>query len=180
MKNLVAELRSAVMVTVMLVIVCCGVYPLIVFGVAQTVFPGKANGSLLKDSAGVIRGSRLIGQSFTGETYFHSRPSAAGFGYDATNSGGSNLGPTSARLAAILKQRIADYRAQNNLEPMNRFPPMPSPLPAAGWTRTSVFVTPSCRRNAWPRLGSSRWKRCFHWFAKTPIRPRSMFSANPA
>ena len=115
MKNLVAELRSAVMVTVMLVIVCCGVYPLIVFGVAQTVFPGKSNGSLLKDSAGVIRGSRLIGQSFIGETYFHSRPSAAGFGYDATNSGGSNLGPTSAKLAAILKQRIADYRAQNNL-----------------------------------------------------------------
>jgi len=103
------------MVTVVLAIVCCGIYPLVVFGIAQAAFPKQANGSLLKDSSGTVRGSRLLGQQFTLDKYFQSRPSAAGNGYDASNSSGSNLGPTSSNLVATITQRIADYRTQNGL-----------------------------------------------------------------
>jgi K+-transporting ATPase ATPase C chain len=115
MKNLLTDLRRAVMATLILAIVCCGIYPLIVFGIAQVAFPDKANGSLIVGKDGIVRGSTLIGQPFTADQYFHSRPSAAGNGYDATSSGGSNLGPTSSNLVALLTQRIADYRAQNGL-----------------------------------------------------------------
>jgi K+-transporting ATPase ATPase C chain len=115
MKNFFAGLRSAVLVTIIFAVVCCGIYPLVVFGFAQIFFHNQANGSLIVDSAGVVRGSRLIGQQFTADKYFQSRPSAAGNGYDATSSGGSNLGPTSSNLVATITQRIADYRAQNNL-----------------------------------------------------------------
>ena len=115
MKNFFTEIRSAVMVTVMLAVVCCGIYPLVVFGIGQTLFHDQANGSLLVDKDGTIHGSRLLGQQFTSEKYFQSRPSAAGNGYDATSSGGSNLGPTSQKLNDALAQRIADYRTQNNL-----------------------------------------------------------------
>jgi K+-transporting ATPase ATPase C chain len=115
MKTHFSELRSAVMVTLIFAVVCCGLYPLVVFGVAQLVFRDKANGSLIVDKDGAVRGSTLLGQQFTGERYFHPRPSAAGNGYDATNSGGSNLGPTSQKLRDAIAQNIADYRAQNNL-----------------------------------------------------------------
>ena len=103
------------MSTLMLAVVCCGIYPLVVFGIAQTMFPKQANGSLLVDQTGSVRGSRLLGQQFTSEKYFQSRPSAAGNSYDASSSGGSNLGPTSSNLVATITQRIADYRTQNNL-----------------------------------------------------------------
>jgi K+-transporting ATPase ATPase C chain len=116
MKNHLSELRSAVMVTVMFAVVCCGIYPLIVFGISQVCFRDQANGSLIVGTDGTIRGSRLLGQQFAAEKYFHPRPSAAGNGYDATSSGGSNLGPTSKKLADSIVQNISDYRAQNNLE----------------------------------------------------------------
>ena len=115
MKAFLTEIRGAVMATLMLAVVCCGIYPLVVFGLAQTVFPKQANGSLLIDQTGSVRGSRLLGQQFKSEKYFQSRPSTAGNGYDATSSGGSNLGPTSSNLVATITQRIADYRAQNHL-----------------------------------------------------------------
>ena len=115
MKNFFTEIRGAVMSTLMMAIVCCGLYPLVVFGLGQILFHDQANGSLLIDRTGSVRGSRLIGQQFTLDKYFQSRPSAAGNGYDATSSGGSNLGPTSSNLVAAITQRIADYRAQNDL-----------------------------------------------------------------
>ena len=115
MKAFLTEIRGAIMATLMLAVVCCGIYPLVVFGIGQTFFHDKANGSLIVDKDGTIHGSRLLGQQFTSEKYFQSRPSAAGNGYDATSSGGSNLGPTSSNLVATITQRIADYRAQNNL-----------------------------------------------------------------
>jgi len=115
MKNLGTEIRGAIMATLMLVVVCCGLYPLLVFGFGQILFHDQANGSLIVDQQGMIRGSRLLGQQFTAEKYFQSRPSAAGNGYDATSSGGSNLGPTSQKLNDAIAQRIADYRAQNHL-----------------------------------------------------------------
>jgi K+-transporting ATPase ATPase C chain len=115
MKKHLTELRSAVMVTLVLAVVCCGLYPLVVFGVAQVFFRDQANGSLIVDADGTVHGSKLLGQQFTADKYFQSRPSAAGNGYDATSSGGSNLGPTSSNLVAAIAQRIADYRAQNGL-----------------------------------------------------------------
>jgi K+-transporting ATPase ATPase C chain len=115
MKKLFAELRGAVMATLVLAVVCCGIYPVVVFGLSQALFRDKANGSLIVDSTGAVRGSRLLGQQFTADKYFHTRPSAAGNGYDATSSGGSNLGPTSKKLADSIAQNIADYRAQNGL-----------------------------------------------------------------
>ena len=116
MKSFFSELRSAVLATLIFALVCCGLYPLVVFGLSQALFRDKANGSLIVDSAGTIRGSRLLGQQFTGEKYFHSRPSAAGNGYDATSSGGSNLGPTSQKLRDSIAQNVSDYRTQNGLE----------------------------------------------------------------
>ena len=115
MKKHFTELRSAVMVTLIFAVVCCGLYPLVVFGVAQVFFRDQANGSLIVDANGTVRGSKLLGQQFIADKYFQSRPSAAGNGYDATSSGGSNLGPTSSNLATTITQRIADYRTANGL-----------------------------------------------------------------
>ena len=116
MNAFVSEVRSAVGATVILGIVCCVAYPLVVTGVARTAFAEKADGSLIKDGSGKIVGSALLGQNFTGEKYFHPRPSAAGAnGYDGASSSGSNLGPTSQKLADLLKERVAAYRATNGL-----------------------------------------------------------------
>jgi len=115
MKAFFSELRPAVMSTVVLVVVCCGLYPLAVTGISQWAFKSKADGGLIVDKNGEIRGSALLGQSFTGESYFHSRPSAAGAGYDASSSSGSNLGPTSQKLADQINERVAAYRTENGL-----------------------------------------------------------------
>jgi len=135
MKSLFAEIRSAVLATLVLVVVCCGIYPLVVFGLGQLLFHDKANGSLITDSAGVLRGSRLLGQQFTGEKYFHTRPSNAGNGYDATSSGGSNLGPTSQKLHDAIAQNLSDYRSQNGL-------PANTPVPADAVTASASGLDP--------------------------------------
>src|SRR6516225_11498309 len=98
MKAFFSEIRGAVMSTFVLAVVCCGLYPLIVFGISQALFHDKANGSLIVGADGSVRGSKLLGQAFSNPKYFHPRPSAAGNGYDAISSGGSNLGPTSQKL----------------------------------------------------------------------------------
>jgi K+-transporting ATPase ATPase C chain len=122
MKTLFSEIRSAVMATIVLAVVCCGVYPLVVYGVGQLAFAHKANGSLITAKDGTVRGSELLGQNFTEAKYFHPRPSAAGNGYDAANSSGSNLGPTSQKLNDALKDRIAAYRAENELKETHTVP----------------------------------------------------------
>jgi K+-transporting ATPase ATPase C chain len=122
MKELFFHLRGAVMSTLVLAAVCCGLYPLIVFGIAQTAFRAQANGSLIMDKDGTVRGSRLLGQGFTADKYFHPRPSAAGNGYDAANSSGSNLGPTSQKLNDVIKERIAAYRKENGLKDTDAVP----------------------------------------------------------
>jgi potassium-transporting ATPase KdpC subunit len=115
MKPLWVEIRRAALATVVLAVVCCAAYPVLVFGIAQVAFPHQANGSLIVDADGSVRGSRLLGQNFTAAKYFHPRPSAAGAGYDAANSGGSNLGPTSKKLHDAVRERIAIYRQENGL-----------------------------------------------------------------
>lgn len=87
-------------------------YPLVVTGLAQLIFPAKANGQLIVKNGRVI-GSIIIGQGFTGPGYFHSRPSAAGNGYDAANSGGTNLGPTNQKLLDQVKANVASAQADN-------------------------------------------------------------------
>src|SRR5947207_12086415 len=135
MKDLFAEIRGAIMSTVVLAVVCCGIYPLVVFGIAKAAFHDKANGSLIVDKDGTIRGSKLLGQGFTGEKYFHPRPSAAGNGYDAANSSGSNLGPTSQKLNDAIKDRVATYRTENGLKESD-------PVPADAVTATGSGLDP--------------------------------------
>ena len=115
MKRILSEIRCAVLVTLALVVVCCGLYPLVVFGLGQALFHDKANGSLVRDAKGTVLCSRLLGQQFASDKYFHSRPSSAGKGYDASSSSGSNLGPTSQKLRDSVAQNLADYRSQNGL-----------------------------------------------------------------
>lgn len=135
MKTIFSEIRSAVLVTLVLAAVCCGVYPLVVLGLGQALFHDKANGSLIVDASGTVRGSRLLGQQFTGEKYFHTRPSAAGNGYDATSSGGSNLGPTSQKLHDSVAQNVSDYRSQNGLSTN-------APVPADAVTASGSGLDP--------------------------------------
>jgi len=118
-----------------LAVVCCGVYPLIVFGISQALFHDKANGSLTVDPDGTVRGSKLLSQGFVDAKYFHPRPSAAGNGYDAASSGGSNLGPTSQKLNNAIKQRIAAYRAENGLSESQ-------PVPADAVTASGSGLDP--------------------------------------
>ena len=110
------------MATLVLAVVCSGLYPLVVFGISQVLFRDKANGSLIVNANGTVRGSRLLGQGFTDAKYFHPRPSAAGNGYDASSSGGSNLGPTSQKLNDAIKDRVAAYRAENGLKETDSVP----------------------------------------------------------
>lgn len=122
MKNLTIEiLRSSIMALVLLVILC-GIYPTLTWGIAQLTMKDKANGSLVTESGDHILGSTLIGQTFNNQKYFQSRPSAAGNGYDAALSGGSNLGSTSSRLADSLRARAANYRKLNQLDASVQIP----------------------------------------------------------
>ncbi|NTV42082.1 MAG: K(+)-transporting ATPase subunit C [Syntrophobacteraceae bacterium] len=116
MKDLITQLRISLKATLFLAVLLCGIYPLVVWLLAQGLFPANANGSLVMGN-GKILGSSLISQGFTGPKYFHPRPSAAGQGYDATRSGGSNLGPTSRKLVETVRQRVDAYRSENNLPP---------------------------------------------------------------
>ncbi len=123
MKTILSHLRGAVLGTLVLAAVTCGLYPLVVWGIAQAAFPHQANGSLIVDTNGTVRGSALLAQGFRSDRYFHPRPSAAGAnGYDATSSGGSNLGPTSQKLRDQLQERISAYRVVNGLKETDTVP----------------------------------------------------------
>jgi len=121
MRTLIEELRASIVATFLLAVVCSGIYPVVVWGIAQSAFPDKANGSLIR-TGGKVVGSSLLAQGFTAPNYFHPRPSAAGRGYDTQNSGGTNLGPTSKKLLEDVSGRIASYRTENGLPPEARVP----------------------------------------------------------
>lgn len=135
MKTLILELKTSLLATFVLALLLCGVYPVAVWAGAQLLFRDKANGSLVVDRDGTIRGSSLLAQSFTSEKYFHPRPSAAGIGYDAAGSSGTNLGPTSKKLADSIRAAIAAYRTENHLA-------TDAPVPADAVTSSASGLDP--------------------------------------
>jgi potassium-transporting ATPase KdpC subunit len=115
-ESLVQHLRTALLMTVVLLMLLGVVYPLLMTGIAQVALPTQANGSLVRDATGNVVGSSLLAQGFTQPQYFHPRPSAAGSdGYDATASGGSNLAPNNQKLIDNVSDRVAAYREENHL-----------------------------------------------------------------
>ncbi len=114
MKPWLSEFRTSLLAVAALAVLLCGFYPGVVWLLAHGLFPSRADGSLVVRS-GEIRGSSLIAQGFSGPGYFHPRPSAAGNGWDAGRSGGSNLGPLSRDLSEIIRRRVEDYRRENGL-----------------------------------------------------------------
>jgi K+-transporting ATPase ATPase C chain len=106
------ELRTGILITLVFTVLTGLIYPVVLTGIAQVIFPRQANGSLIERN-GKVLGSELIGQNFTRPEYFHPRPSSAGNGYDATASGGSNLGPTNPALAERLNKNAAAFRKEN-------------------------------------------------------------------
>jgi K+-transporting ATPase ATPase C chain len=111
--NLFKHIYPAVALTIVLTVLVGIIYPVVITGLSELFFKEKAHGSLIEREGRVI-GSRLIGQAFKGPGYFHSRPSAAGYGYDAAASGGTNLGPTSTKLfEEQLNARVKELHAEN-------------------------------------------------------------------
>ena len=110
--NIARNLVVALLMTVVTTLLFGLVYPLVVTGLAQAIFPEKANGQLVEQGGKVV-GSRIIGQAFSSPGYFRSRPSAAGTGYDATSSGGTNLGPTNKKLIDAVKAAVDDAKKEN-------------------------------------------------------------------
>lgn len=135
MKTFLAEIKTSLLLTLVFAVLLCGVYPLVVWAGGQALFADKANGSLITDQDGTVRGSALLAQSFTGEKYFHPRPSAAGTGYDASSSSGTNLGPTSRKLADNITAAVAAYRTENALA-------ADAPIPADAVTASGSGLDP--------------------------------------
>ncbi len=133
--SILREIKTSVVVTLILLIICCGAYPLVVYGAGQLLFPKQANGSLVLDENGKPIASTLLGQTFSADKYFNPRPSNAGQGYDSTSSSGSNLGATSQTLHDNVKQRVADYRKANNLTDSQ-------PVPADAVTASASGLDP--------------------------------------
>lgn len=135
MRSLLNEIRISIIATLVLSVILCGMYPLSVWGIGRLLFPLRADGSLIVRN-GTVVGSELLGQNFPGAKYFHSRPSSAGeTGYDASSSGGSNLGPTSRKLIESVKDRVEKYRSENNLPPG-------VPIPADAVTASASGLDP--------------------------------------
>jgi potassium-transporting ATPase KdpC subunit len=142
-KNFVTAILMTVATTVLLGII----YPLVVTGIAQVLFPKKANGQLIEVNGKVI-GSHIIGQAFTGERYFHSRPSAVG--YDATNSNGSQLGPTNQKLIDRVKGDVA------GAQPQNPGAPVPIDLVTASASGLDSDITPDAAEFQVARVAKAR------------------------
>jgi potassium-transporting ATPase KdpC subunit len=148
--ELTKQIYPAIAVTVVLTVLLGIIYPLVVTGLAQVIFPRQAAGSLIERDGQVI-GSRLIGQPFSGASYFHSRPSAAGAGYDATASGGTQLGPTSRKLFETNVKTAADA-----LKAENPDAPIPVDLVTSSASGLDPHITPAAAEFQSPRVAKAR------------------------
>jgi len=147
MKNLL----TAILFTIVTTILFGLIYPLAITGIAQVIFPEKANGQLIKRPDGTIVGSRIIGQPFTSPGYFHSRPSAAGAaGYDAGASSGSNLGPTSQKLIERIKTDAERIQAENPSQPV------PVDLVTTSGSGLDPHISPATAEFQIPRVAHER------------------------
>lgn len=144
-KNLLISILMTIVTTILLGII----YPLVVTGLSQLLFKDKANGQLIVQNGQLI-GSRIIGQAFTGASYFHSRPSSAGNGYDAANSNGSQLGPTNHQLIDRVKASVADAQSDNPGQPV------PIDLVTASASGLDPDITPAAAAFQLPRVAKER------------------------
>lgn len=152
--SIVKQARPAIILLIVLTVLLGLIYPLAITGVAQVLFPRQANGSVIKDSQGRAIGSELIAQKFTDPKYFWPRPSAAGEqGYDATSSGGSNLGPTSRKLHDIADERAKALREANGLPPGA---PVPAELVTASGSGLDPDISPAAADFQVPRIAKAR------------------------
>jgi len=147
--NITKNLIIAVLMTIVTTILLGVVYPLVVTGLAQALFPGQANGQLIERDGGVI-GSRIIGQGFSSPGYFRSRPSAAGTGYDAANSAGTNLGPTNKKLVDAVKA------ATDAAKPENPGVPVPIDLVTSSASGLDPHISPAAADFQVPRVARER------------------------
>ena len=143
------NLWISIMMTVVTTVLFGLVYPMVVTGLAQLLFPHQANGQLIVKNGTVI-GSSIIGQGFSAAGYFHSRPSSAGNGYDAANSGGSNLGPTNQKLLDRVKADVASARADNPGAPV------PIDMVTRSASGFDPHITPATAEFQLPRIAKAR------------------------